>query len=252
MRKFECTTPRCQRKVPCALISDEESNYPPICCPHTGTYTGWRIIEESKEEQKLPKLTAEVFNRPDCPKSAVCATVDTDGTAYFHLFTPVLYTNEWQKTNYCQKIPGKWDATNWTEIIKRPAKVLPDWVEEGAVGYDNEQKRYFRVTDIDKKWVDIEYLDDGIGATCSYADMQNCSEARKRPFYDVEMQRSVGRVFTTAAGDVSIASDFDNYPKILCILGTWFNRKELADSAWLLDGKPCYVLEHLVDGEWVK
>jgi hypothetical protein len=145
-----------------------------------------------------------------------------------------------------------YDVEEETAEVERPAKALPDWVEEGAIGYDNEQKRYFRVTDIDKKWVDIEYLDDGIGATCSYADMQNCSEARKRPFYDVEMQRSVGRVFTTAAGDVSIASDFDNYPKILCILGTWFNRKELADSAWLLDGKPCYVLEHLVDGEWVK
>jgi hypothetical protein len=153
------------------------------------------------------------------------------------------------------------ERTDWHEVkeesaeVERPAKALPDWVEEGAIGYDNEQKRYFEVTCVmyaSGKWVDIEYLDDGVGTIYSYADMQKCSEARKRPFYDVEMQRSVGRVFTTAAGDVSIASDFDNYPKILCILGTWFNRKELADSAWLLDGKPCYVLEHLVDGEWVK
>lgn len=50
MKKYECSTPRCQRKVPCALISDEEGSYSPICCPHSGIYTGWRIIEESKEE----------------------------------------------------------------------------------------------------------------------------------------------------------------------------------------------------------
>lgn len=217
MRKFECSTPRCQRKVPCALISDEEDSYSPIRCPHTGTYTGWRIVEEAKEEtttncSQLPKLTAEVFDRPDCPESALCATVDTDGTAYFHLFTPVLYTNEWQKTNYCQKIPGKWDATNWTEIIKRPPRAgLPDWVQECAIGYDNEQKRYFEVTCVmyaGGKWVDIEYLNNGVGTIYSYADMQKCSEARKRPFNAEEMKALVGKIIASIDGDVSIITDY--------------------------------------------
>jgi hypothetical protein len=224
----------------------------PCYCLYDKECIGWYEVKE--EEQELPKLTAEVFDRPDCPEWAKYAAVDKFGKGFYFQSEPAKTKHAWRIPDDCKlsKI-DKFDPYDWeNSLITRPAKALPDWVQECAIGYDNEQKRYFRVTDIDKKWVDIEYLDDGIGATCSYADMQNCSEARKRPFYDVEMQRSVGRVFTTAAGDVSIASDFDNYPKILCILGTWFDRKELADSAWLLDGKPCYVLEHLVDGEWVK
>ena len=154
-----------------------------------------------------------------------------------------------------QCVVSKLFISDWHEVKEGNTQVaaLPDWVQECAVGYDNEQNRYFEVTNIDEKFVDIEYLDDGNGATCDDSDMQKCSEARKRPFYDKEMQKLVGRIFTTAAEDVSIATDFDGQTNALYIRGEWFSRKVLADSAWLLDGKPCYVLEHKNDkGEWVK
>lgn len=143
----------------------------------------------------------------------------------------------------------------WQEVKEeeRPAKALPNWVKERAPGYDNEQKRYFEVKNVGEKWIDIEYVDDGNDATCDYSDIQKCSEARKRQFTDKEMRGLVGKVFTTSNGDVSIAADYDNYMKSICICFEWFNNEELANSIWQLEGKPCYVLEHLTEkGEWVE
>jgi hypothetical protein len=51
---------------------------------------------------------------------------------------------------------------------------------------------------------------------------------------------------------VSIATDFDNIMNSICIGSEWFKGDELANSVWQLDGKPCYKLEHLENGEWVK
>ncbi len=147
---------------------------------------------------------------------------------------------------------------DWHEVKEEsaenesPEKALLYWVKKGAIGYNHKQQWYFEVTKVTGVWVDIKYLDTGRGATYSYPEIWECSEAKKRPFYDKEMQKLVGRIFTNAAGDVSIATDFDGQTNTLYIRGAWFNRKVLADSAWLLDGKPCYVLEHLVDGEWVR
>lgn len=149
-------------------------------------------------------------------------------------------------------------ATHWHEVEEEntqqfgKTEQLPDWVKVGAIGYDNELKDYFEVTNVSEKWIDIQELDGGNGATCSYADIQKCSETRKRPFNDAEMKALVGRLLTTVDGDVSIATVFDNTLKELWIACKCFKNKELANSKWLLDGKPCYKLEHLENGEWVE
>lgn len=143
------------------------------------------------------------------------------------------------------------------KVFKRPAKALPDWCKVGRCGYDNEQERYFEVTNIDKKWVDIEYLDDGIGATCDYSDIQKCSEARKRPYNAEEMKALVGKIITSTDGDVSIITDYSPHSAeynvaSIYFIGGWSTADELLKYNYTIDGKPCYVLEHLESGEWVK
>ena len=133
---------------------------------------------------------------------------------------------------------------------------LPDWVKECAVGYDNEQERYFKVTDIDKKWCDVEYLDDGNGATCDYPDMQKCSEARKRPFNAKEMKELFGKVYESSCCTFLITG-YDKRKKSIKVNELWFNSEELINgknsiNPPLIDGKPCYKLEHLKNGEWVE
>jgi hypothetical protein len=129
---------------------------------------------------------------------------------------------------------------------------LPDWVKKCAIGYDNEQERYFEVTNIDKKWVDIEYLDDGIGATCDYSDIQNCSEARKRPFNEKEMQGLVGKVIETKNQIAIVIGCIKNSNRILLGNDNFLSAEQLINLEATSDGKPCYVLEHLENGEWVE
>lgn len=137
------------------------------------------------------------------------------------------------------------------KVFKRSAKALPDWCKVGRCGYDNEQERYFEVIDIDKKWVDIEYLDDGNVATCSYTDMQNCSEACKRPFNADEMKALVGKVIENEKYTHFINA-FDKGLQEVVSGDDGYSAKELVEFDYTIDGKPCYKLEHLENGEWVE
>lgn len=146
---------------------------------------------------------------------------------------------------------------NWHEVKEETTTKrsrLPDWVKECAIGYDNEQKRYFEVIDIDKKWVDIEYLDDGNGATCSYTDMQNCSEAVKRPFNEKEMQGLVGKIMEHATGRylITACASFSTGEWKIEADDQYYLAELLLKDDFTIDGKPCYVLEHLENGEWVE
>jgi hypothetical protein len=129
---------------------------------------------------------------------------------------------------------------------------LPDWCKVERHGYDNEQKRYFEIVYIDKKWIDIEYLDDGNGATCDYADIAKCSEARKRPFNSKEMKNLASAFAITFDGDISMITDYDWFAEKVRICGEWLCAEELMESTWRVYNKPCYKLEHLENGEWVE
>ena len=168
-------------------------------------------------------------------------------------FFPIncLYFKE--KTAFWTEIKEEKEAvTDCDQLPKLTAKALPDWCKVGKHGYDNEQQRYFEIVNIDEKFVDIEYLNDGIGATCDYSDMQKCSEAKKRPFNEKEMQGFVGKllrhhgftelVFTYNEQDKTIST--------MCCISK--NADWLMDYADTVDGKPCYVLEHLENGEWME
>ena len=48
------------------------------------------LHEPATDRNRLPKLTAEVFDHPDCPKWAKWAAVDYDGEVRFHQEKPTI------------------------------------------------------------------------------------------------------------------------------------------------------------------
>ena len=131
--------------IGCELIVDltkNEENYFQMNCRHSSQY--WKDItalRRSEEGFKLPKLTTEVFNRPDCPDWAKYATVDRDGKARFHAeepIIPIVYEIDgWYSTSNDSFIPGTFDPSDWeNSLIKRPSKEeLPDWVKVDNIGW---------------------------------------------------------------------------------------------------------------------
>ena len=96
---------------------------------------------------QLPKLTAEVFNRPDCPEWATYAAVNRNNTASWFNDKPIYDGNKsclWlcKETPYyvaVETIPGVWDASDWqNSLVERPAKEnkLPEWCKVGEWGFD--------------------------------------------------------------------------------------------------------------------
>lgn len=69
MSKWECCV--CGNDEPCILhmVNDKEG-FRPVCCPvdnTSGIKPDWHPIDEPTTKcSQLPKLTAEVFDRPDC------------------------------------------------------------------------------------------------------------------------------------------------------------------------------------------
>ena len=213
--------------------------------------------DEHNKEKELPKLTADVFDRPDCPTWAKYVATDEDGMVVLFEQRPTIsLTGQWwdRRDKYC-RLDGRCDYSDWqNSLIERPEKALPDWCKVDGMGW-HKRAGYFKITyidDIDKR-VTIQQVDDKAKGYLSFNTVCNeAKHARPRPFNDKEMQTLVGKVFTTVNGDVSIATDFDGYLKMLYIYNEAFTNKQLADSAWLLDGKPCVVYEHKNEkGEWV-
>lgn len=82
--------------------------------------------DQPEKYTKLPKLTADVFDRPDCPEWAKFAAVDEDGETTFFDKKP------YQSTKTCgcflrdcqyATIPSKFDASDWkNSLIERHVK----------------------------------------------------------------------------------------------------------------------------------
>lgn len=80
---------------------------------------------------QAPKLTAEVFNRPDCPDWAQYAVLDKRGMAYYTRYKPVAAKDDvaldWLVDGSYRKMSEEYfDASDWQDsLIERPAKELP-------------------------------------------------------------------------------------------------------------------------------
>lgn len=144
----------------------------------------------------------------------------------------------------------------WHEVEEdtTPVAVLSDWCKVGEWVYYKPLKKYCLITEIDDCFVHIETFDNkGRHSNKKENFIEYILPVKQHLFTKEEMQKLVGRIFTTPDGDVSIATDFDNIMKSICICSEWFKSDELANSIWQLDGKPCCKLEHQNDrGEWVE
>ena len=70
---------------------------------------------------KLPKLTADIFNRSDCPEWAKWAAVDRSGECFVYSRKPIEREDVWcyERGNFCYI--GDYDASDWrNSLIKRP------------------------------------------------------------------------------------------------------------------------------------
>lgn len=80
-----------------------------------------------KPKEELPKLTQEVFERPDCPEWAKWAAVDSDGYAYWYEKRPTLGDYGWRCPGiYIKSIPdSRFDSTGWEHsLIEREIRYV--------------------------------------------------------------------------------------------------------------------------------
>ena len=139
---------------------------------------------------------------------------------------------------------------NFFKNKKSELAVFPEWCKVGEwvyspCGCDPNKGSYFKITQID----DVCII--GENDAC-YVD--NAVRARLRPYNPEEMKALVGKVVM-----------WDDYKKSFLIIGSscedlpmvFFGgcdhtAHDLQVGRYLIDGKPCGVLEHLENGEWVE
>lgn len=112
------------------------------------------LHEPTKDCNHLPKLTTEVFDRPDCPEWAKYAAVDMNGVVTFFKEKPVINKYHWWSSPNCaikEIIHGHFfDASDWrNSLIERPA-VLPDWCKVREWCWSSTMDCYFKVTEADE------------------------------------------------------------------------------------------------------
>lgn len=204
------------------------------------------------ECNQLPKLTAEVFNRPDCPEWAKYAAVDVAGLAYWYQYFPV--TDErigvwkvWE--NKRQLIDGFFDSSDWqNSLIERPA-VLPDWVEVGGYVYD-ARNGYGKIVSGSVKSCYIEF-DGGAGDFVPEA-FAKLKQARLRPYNAEELRGLVGKVIERhSSAYLVISYAHDDLATTVYIEGKYLFADNLLRD-FTIAGKPAGVLEHFENGEWVE
>ena len=214
------------------------------------------------ERPVFQKLTADVFDRPDCPDWANYAAVDPDNRAYWFETKPEKMKNERWLSPYgdIDKIPGEFDAGDrQNSLIERPAKALPDWCKVGEWIFANPEKLfgpagYKKIKAINGREL---IFSDG----CCIWFSANIKQAHLRPYNVEEMPELVGKVIKFGPGQFSLClrvkglwadflDDCDNEDDRARIISYDCDMLKYTNT---IDGKPCAVLEHLNEkGEWVE
>ena len=272
MKKWICNSFECHCGC---VVENEVCEMIPCKCVYTSSNTPFwvKVKEPVTESNQLPKLTADVFDREDCPAWANWAAVDKCENAMWYEGEPKVIGSEFwnSKGGQIQEIPGEWDATDWqNSLIERPAKYrnfieaaadafaklnkkeLPDWCKVGGYGYAYDSG-YFKIIKIIDGGINlkVEWVKDGEQGTVFGFNIKFQKQARLRPYNAAEMRGLVGKVieFDVFAQLVLMYDGKDN--AILAGDGDWISESTLLKD-YTIDGHPCGVLEHLEDGEWVE
>lgn len=227
----------------------------PVFCPVDSRYAKWEAITEEPEQKQdepetncsqLPRLTTEVFERPDCPKWAKYAAVNDNGTGTYFENKPEYdgYLGCWLRTDKrADIIKDKYDASDWqNSLIERPSKLM-DWCKVGEWVYVPEIKEYFKITDIQG-----ENLMDEHGDHLYY---QDCVQARLFPYNAEEMKALVGKVIEWD-DCLELVTKYDKEGVEVFVDGLWANAEFLMNNGYTINGMPCGVLQNLKDGVWTR
>lgn len=86
---------------------------------------------------KLPKLTVDIFNHPECPEWAQWAAVDKSGECYVYSDKPFRGRLTWLCPFICSaKHIGDYDPSDWwSSLIERPEEDLPEHDDVKAPSY---------------------------------------------------------------------------------------------------------------------
>lgn len=255
--KWKCEN--CGKDDPCILQMSEE--IPEFCVLDGDDDAIWVKVEEAEKLAKrsqLPKLTAEVFNRPDCPAWAQFAAVDGCGRGFYYEAFPSLYKHDrffllstvHGKT---KRIPGKFDGKNWiTSIVVRQEKPsLPNWCKVGEWVYT-----------CGGDYRKVEAISDGIvslsgGLNIPVGDIHSeLVKARLRPYNAEEMKALVGKVIEDRHNAHLVIGFIkpdpaENLSAFIRAGQCWIAADKLL-TGYTLEGAQCGVLEHIENGEWVR
>lgn len=141
MKKFECDG--CVNKK--CIVYTKGPEMPKYCTAVENMVASWKEVKEAVTDwNQLPKLTVEVFDRPECPKNVQYVVVTSEGRVVGYTSKPYINTfyNMHKELTQCWAVDtgcsftisaaGTFDASDWqNSLIERSAKVLPAWVKVG-------------------------------------------------------------------------------------------------------------------------
>jgi hypothetical protein len=143
----------------------------------------------------------------------------------------------------CTALFDKYCKAAWQEVKEETttkSSQLPDWCKVAEVVYDNLLREYCCVEEYEERDWYINNIESG-----------RIKQARKRPFNDKEMEALVGKVIK-GEGRIDLIFSFNMTNKKVETNYAFYDAELLMDGNFTIDGKPCYVLEHLENGEWVE
>lgn len=238
----------------CSKSCVQELDCCPGFCMMDGKDAVWLEVKE-QESNQLPKLTEEVFNRPDCPAWAKWAAVDKSGVVFFYENKPICTGTCYQSIIGATKIIDssiKWDIANHQNIlIERPEPEFPEWCQKGkwVCTYDRFKKEweYFKVNETKRNCISSDN-----GLEYSFYDLK---QARVRPW---TAREAIGKIVCWK-GDYSFQENMATINAVDCdgdLMGDLLGNINLEDLTkkcfYQLNGNPCGVLEHLENEEWVE
>jgi hypothetical protein len=157
------------------------------------------------------------------------------------------------------------DKADWHEVVDSAenaqttneqfgnSEQLPDWVKVGNLVYCRKTGIYGEVTAIGDNniYIRIVNSDEVFPAKLNMA-LRNGRPARKRPLNADEMKALVGR-FITIENQIAMVIGYNKSSNRILIWGSNFlSAEQLINLEVTINGKPCYKLEHLEEGEWVE